>query len=247
VSDKDIRSEEITYAGGGAEMRGYIAWNAGMEGRRPGILVVHEWWGPNEYARRRARMLAELGYTGMALDMYGNGRVAADREEAGALMASVVDDMAAGRARFEAALAVLRAHATVNPEQTGAIGYCFGGGVVLHMARMGADLDVVASFHGALPLGTVPGADRVRARVAAYHGEADEFFTAEQVADFRAGMERAGAHLYFVMLPGALHGFSNPQATENGRRFGLPLAYDEHADTASWAHMSLLFRDVFAT
>jgi dienelactone hydrolase len=246
VSDKDIRGEEISYSGGGAEMRGYIAWDAQQQARRPGILVVHEWWGPNDYARRRARMLAELGYTGMALDMYGDGRVAADREEAGALMAAVVDDMAAGRARFEAALAALRDHATVNPEQTGAIGYCFGGGVVLHMARVGAALDVVASFHGALPLATVPGVDRMSTRVAVYHGEADEFFTAEQVAAFRAEMRRARAHLYFVTLPGALHGFSNPQATENGRRFGLPLAYDADADAASWAHMSLLFRDVFA-
>lgn len=245
MSGLDIRTEEFTYTGGGAEMNGYIAWDAGRADVRPGVLVVHEWWGQNDYARRRARMLAELGYTGMAVDLYGGGRVAANREEAAALMTAVVENMEAGRLRFEAALVALKGHRSVNPEKSGAIGYCFGGGVVLHMARVGADLDVVASFHGALPLAMVAGVEKMHTRVAVYHGEADQFFTAEEVTAFRSEMKKAGAHEYFINLPGALHGFSNPQATENGRKYGLPLAYDELADRASWTHMQMVFEDVF--
>ena len=135
MSQADIRTEEVTYSGGEVEMKGYIAWDNSVEGERPGILVVHEWWGQNDYARRRARMLAELGYTGMALDMYGGGKTAAHPGEAGEFMTAVIENMEAGRARFEAALELIKSHPTVNAEQTGAIGYCFGGGVVLHMAR----------------------------------------------------------------------------------------------------------------
>ncbi len=178
--------------------------------------------------------------------MYGDGKVASDPDEAGQFMNALVEDMDTGRERFEAALQAMRDHRTTDPARTGAIGYCFGGGVVLHMARKGLDLDVVASFHGALPLGTVPGVERMHTRVAVYHGEADQFFTAEEVTAFRSEMDEAGAHYYFVNLPGALHGFSNPMASVNGRKYDLPLAYSERADRASWAHMQMVFDDVFA-
>ena len=246
MSQADIRTEEVTYSGGGTEMNGYIAWDGSTEGERPGILVVHEWWGQNEYPRRRARMLAELGYTAMALDMYGDGKVAADPDEAGALMNAVGDNLDQGRERFNAALEVLKDHSTVNAEKTGAIGYCFGGGVVLHMARMGADLDVVASFHGALPMANAPGVEKMHTRVAAYHGEADSFFPPEAITEFKAEMQKAGAHYYFIQLPGALHGFSNPMATTNGEKYGLPLAHSALADEVSWAHMQMVFEDVFS-
>jgi dienelactone hydrolase len=245
MSQADIRTEEVTYSADGVELKGYVAWDGAIEGRRPGILVVHEWWGQNDYPRRRARELAELGFTGMAVDMYGGGKVAANPDEAGELMTAVIENMDAGRARFEAALELIRGHASVNPEQTGAIGYCFGGGVVLHMARMGMDLDVVASFHGSLPLAIAPGVDRMDARVAVYNGEADSFIPAEDISAFRAEMEKAHAHYDFVQLPGALHGFSNPIATTNGEKYGLPLRYDALADQVSWGHMQMVFREVF--
>lgn len=246
MSQAEIRTEEVTYSAGDVQLKGYIAWDAASDARRPGILVVHEWWGQNDYPRKRARMLAELGYTGMALDMYGDGRTAAHPDEAGKFMTAVIENMDAGRQRFEAALELLKGHRTVDSSKTGAIGYCFGGGVVLHMARMGMDLDVVASFHGSLPLAIAPGVDKVGTRVAVYNGEADSFIPAEAIEEFKAEMEKTGAHYYFVQLPGALHGFSNPMATTNGEKYGLPLRYSQLADEVSWNHMRMVFDEVFA-
>jgi dienelactone hydrolase len=241
----EIQTEEVSYSGGGVEMRGYLAWDPAIEGQRPGVIVVHEWWGHNAYPRKRAEMLAELGYTALAVDMYGDQRVADHPDSAGAFMTEVLKNMEAGRARFEAGLELLKAHPTVNPEKTAAVGYCFGGGVVLHMARMGADLDAVASFHGSLGMANAPGVEKMAARVVAYNGEADPFVSAEQIQGFVDEMEGAGADYQFVQLPGAVHGFSNPAATSNGEKFGLPLKYNALADEASWAHMQLLFQDVF--
>ena len=243
----NIQSEEISYSAGGLEMKGYIAWDGDLEGERPGVLVVHEWWGSNPYARRRADMLAELGYTGMALDMYGGGQIAGNPDEAGELMNALLEDLGAVRSRFNAALEALRAHATTDAGQCGAIGYCMGGGIVLHMARYGADLKAVASFHGALPLGVAAegeGGD-VTARVAVYHGEDDVLIPTEAVEAFKAEMKKTGADCLFVPLPTALHGFSNPLATTNGEKYGLPLRYDEQADEASWNHMQLVFQSAF--
>ena len=246
MASTDIRIEEVSYSGGGVNMKGMIAWDASIEGPRPGILVVHEWWGHNDYPRRRATMLAELGYTAMALDMYGGGQTAANPDEAGELMNAVIEDMASGRARFEAAHDVLKQHPTVDASRTGAVGYCFGGGVVLHMARVGADLKAVASFHGALPLASVPGVDRMHTRVAVYHGGADVLIPAEAVEAFKEEMASAGADYELVNLPGAMHGFSNPMATVNGEKYGFPLKHSPLADEASWAHMQLVFSEAFA-
>jgi len=246
MATANIQTEEVTYSGGGAEMKGMIAWDSNVKGPRPGVLVVHEWWGHNDYPRRRANMLAELGYTAMALDMYGDGATAANPDEAGELMNAVIEDMASGRARFEAAHELLKNHPTVDASKIAAVGYCFGGGVVLHMARVGADLKAVASFHGALPLASVPGVEKMNTRVAAYHGEADVLIPQEAVTAFKAEMELAGAHYDLVQLPGAMHGFSNPMATVNGEKYGFPLKYSALADEASWAHMQMVFREAFA-
>jgi dienelactone hydrolase len=243
----NIQSQEISYSADGVEMKGYIAWDADISDERPGVLVVHEWWGNNDYAQRRANMLAELGYTGMAVDMYGGGKTAANPDEAGGLMNGLLSDLGGVRARFNAALEQLKAHQGTDAGNMAAIGYCMGGGIVLHMARYGADLKAVASFHGALPLAMAPegeGGD-VTARVAVYHGEADVFFTAQEVQAFRDEMARAGADCLFVPLPGATHGFSNPIATSNGEKYGLPLKYSPLADSASWDHMQLVFQSAF--
>ena len=243
----NIQSEEISYSAGGVEMKAYVAWDSELAGERPGILVVHEWWGNNAYARRRADMLAALGYTGMALDMYGGGKVATDPDEAGGLMNGLLEDLGTVRTRFNAALEVLQAHKTTDAGKSGAIGYCMGGGIVLHMARYGADLKAVASFHGALPLGVAAegeGAD-VAARIAVYHGEDDVLIPAEAVEAFNAEMGKINADCLFVPLPTALHGFSNPLATTNGEKYGLPLRYDERADNASWNHMQLVLQSAF--
>lgn len=243
----NIQSEEISYSAGGVAMKAYAAWDSEIQGERPGVLVVHEWWGNNPYARRRADMLAGLGYTGMALDMYGDGQVAANPDEAGGLMNGLLSDLATVRSRFNAALEALQAHPTTDAGQSAAIGYCMGGGIVLHMARYGADLKAVASFHGALPLGVAaPGeGGDVTARVAVYHGEDDVLIPAEAVEAFKAEMVKTGADCLFVPLPTALHGFSNPLATTNGQKYGLPLRYDERADNASWNHMQLVLQSAF--
>ena len=228
----------MVYTSGGTELHGYLAWDESREGPRPGVLVVHEWWGHNEYARSRAKQLAEMGYTALALDMYGNGDSADHPEGAGKLMQAAMADLDVAIARFEAARDLLEAHPTTDPEKTVAIGYCFGGGVVLHMARIGMDLDAVASFHGMLaPIEpAAPGA--VKARVMVFHGEADPWLPPAVVDAFKQEMADAGADLRFFSYPGAKHAFTNPAATENGRKFGLPLEYDRAADLASWEAFS---------
>ena len=243
-----IQSEEISYSADGVEMKAYIAWDSDLGGQRPGVLVVHEWWGNNPYSRRRADMLAGLGYTGMALDMYGDGRVAANPDEAGGLMNGLLSDLGTVRSRFNAALDALKAHRSTDAGKSAAIGYCMGGGIVLHMARYGADLKAVASFHGALPLGVAADGEggEVTARVAVYHGEDDVLIPGEAVSAFKAEMEKTGADCLFVPLPTALHGFSNPVATTNGEKYSLPLRYDERADKASWNHMQLVLQSAFS-
>jgi dienelactone hydrolase len=243
----NIQSQEISYRAGGVDMKGYIAWDGDRKGSRPGVLVVHEWWGVNDYARRRANMLAELGYTGMAVDMYGGAQTARDPTEAGQLMNALLADLGGMRQRFNAALEQLRAHETVDPAKTAAIGYCMGGGIVLHMARYGAPLNAVASFHGALPLGVAAAGEGgdVKARIAVYHGEDDVFFSAEEVGAFKAEMRKTGADCLFVTIPGALHGFTNPLATSNGEKYGIPLRYSELGDRCSWDHMRLVLESAF--
>lgn len=241
----DIHTEEITYTGDGIEMKGFIAWDSNKNGPGPGVLVVHEWWGCNEYTQRRARMLAEAGYIGMAVDLYGDGRTAANPDEAGELMNARIDDMKGTRARFMAALDALKAHPGVDGDRTGAIGYCFGGGVVTHMARMGAPLNVTGSFHGAVGLAAIDGPDQIDCRIMVYNGEADVLIGDDQISGFKAEMAKTGAHYDLIQLPGALHGFSNPMATTNGQKYGLPLAYNELADQSSWAHLLLTFEEVF--
>ena len=239
-----IVGEPVSYEAGGVTLKGYLAYDENLEGERPGVLVVHEWWGHNEYTRDRARQLAELGYTAFAVDMYGDGKQADHPDDANAFMMEVMGNMDTGVARFEAAKKLLGEHATTDPERTAAIGYCFGGAIVLHMARAGADLDAVAAFHaGALDTGN--DAAGITGKVFVAHGADDPFVNEEAVAAFRKSMDDVGADYEFVAYPGALHGFTNPDATATGEKFELPLAYQKEADEASWAKMQALFSDAF--
>lgn len=239
-----VVGEEVSYESGGVTLKGYIAYDENQKGPRPGVLVVHEWWGHNEYTRDRARQLAELGYTAFAVDMYGDGKQAAHPEDANKFMMEVFDNMDAGVARFEAAKTLLNDHETTDPEKTAAIGYCFGGAIVLHMARTGADLDAVAAFHaGALETGN--DAANIRGKVFVAHGAEDPFVEPEAIESFKTNMDAAGVSYEFVAYPGALHAFTNPDATAKGQEFELPLAYQKEADEQSWAKMKTLFADVF--
>ncbi len=238
--------EEVSYQAGDTTLKGYIAYDASMEGRRPGILVVHEWWGHNDYARKRAERLAALGYTALAVDMYGDGKTADHPDDAGKFAGAVRQNLPQMRSRFEAAREFLNRHPTVDPESNAAIGYCFGGGVVLEMARQGLDLDAVVSFHGSLGGGSRAEAGKVKARILVANGADDPFVSSEQINAFKAEMDAAGADYTFINYPGARHSFTNPEADRFGERFGLPLAYDAAADADSWQASLELFEATFA-
>ncbi|WP_428267813.1 dienelactone hydrolase family protein [Haliangium sp.] len=245
--DRDsIVGEEVTYEAGGVSMKGYLAYDRERAGKRPGVLVVHEWWGHNDYARQRARMLADLGYTALAVDMYGDGKQADHPETAMKFSAEVYKNQPQAKARFEAALALLKQHETVNPEQTAAIGYCFGGAVVLHMARMGVDLDGVVSFHGNLATQNPAEPGQVQAKVLVCHGGADAFVKPEQVSAFEQEMQAADVDYEVKVYEGATHSFTSPEATAYGERFELPLVYDEAGDRQSWSDMQAFFDQIFA-
>lgn len=237
----------IEYTLGGVTFRGVLIRDeARADERRPGVLVCHEWWGLNDYARQRGRMLAELGYVAFCADLYGlddvgQPRVAATREQAQALVAPVYQDRAMMKARARAALDVLADQPTVDPERLAAIGYCFGGTVALELARSGAPLVGTVSFHGNL-LTPDRGAERIAGAVLVCHGAADPMGGADMVQEFTAEMEGAGVDYQVVSYAGALHAFTNP-AADAANIDGV--GYDEAADRRSWQHMQVFFGEVF--
>lgn len=241
----DIKGEEVTYTSNGATFKGYIAYDNNIKGKRPGVLVVHEWWGLNDYARKRANMLAELGYTALAVDMYGDAKQAANPDEAGKMSGMVMGNLDDAQARFEAALELLKKQQTVDPQRIAAIGYCFGGGVVLNMALRGVDLDGVASFHGILP--TTPSAKpaEVEAIVLVFHGSDDQFVSKEQVEQFKQVMKNANANYDLVIFPNAKHSFTVPEADAYAKKFNVPLGYNAEADKSSWEKLKDFFNKIF--
>ena len=194
-----IQTREVPYtAADGTRLVGYHAWDDAISGPRPGVIVVHEWWGLNDYAKRRARDLAALGYSALAVDMYGDGRNTQHPDDAKAFMNAALADPAIPKARFQAGLDLLKAQPQTDPARLAAIGYCFGGKVVLDMARQGLPLAAVVSFHGALVTATPATPGSVKAKVLVEHGAADSFITPEQIAAFKAEMDQAGADYRFV-------------------------------------------------
>ena len=240
-----IHTEPVDYSAQGVVMKGYLAYDENIKGKRPGILVVHEWWGLNDYAKKRARMLAELGYTALAVDMYGEGKQAMHPDDAGKFSSELREKMDVARARFLAAMNVLKKSPTVDQNRIAAIGYCFGGGVVLQVARDGVDLRGVVSFHGSLATNHPAKAGSVKARILVAHGADDQFVTNEQVEAFKKEMKDAGADMRFIAYPGAKHSFTNPDADEYGRKFNIPLAYNAEADKKSWEDMQKFFVEIF--
>ena len=244
-ADAKVIGKAVDYTAQGVVMKGYLAYDEKVAGKRPGVLVVHEWWGHNEYARKRARMLAEQGYTALAVDMYGDGKQAMHPDDAGKFSSEVMKNFDSAKARFLAAADFLKQQPTVDPARIAAIGYCFGGGVVLNMARQGVDLKGVASFHGSLA-GVQPAqAGRVKARLMVFNGADDKFVSPEQIESFKKEMTDAGADFTFVNYPGAIHSFTNPGATALGKKFNLPLAYNAKADRESWDELKKFFAMIF--
>lgn len=245
ASHAAIQSREVNYNVQGVTLKGYIAYDDAIKGPRPGILVVHEWWGHNEYARKRARMLAQKGYTALALDMYGDGKQAHHPDQASKFSGEIRQNMPLAQARFDAALDLLKKEKTVDATQVGAIGYCFGGSVVLEMARIGEPLAAAISFHGSLETQRPAEPGRVKARIASFTGEADPMIPQAQVAAFRQEMDKAGVNYKVVTYPGAKHAFTNPNADGYGKKFNLPLAYNAAADKASWKEALAFLAEAF--
>ena len=237
--------ETIRYMAQGVTMVGYLAYDQDISGPRPGVLVVPEWWGLNDYARKRARMLAEIGYAALAVDMYGGGKVASNPEGAQGFSSELLKDFDTAAARFNAAMAVLRKQPVVDPARIAAIGYCFGGAIVLNMARQAADLKGVVSFHGTLTAAKPVQAGTIKAKILVLNGAADRFITPQQLEQFKEEMKAAGADFRVVSYPGAMHSFTNPDADALAKRFNLPIGYNADADKQSWEEMKRFLKDIF--
>ena len=231
----ELKSEEVIYMADGMPSKGYIVYDAAIKGKRPAILVVPEWWGCNAYTHRRADMLAELGYVAMAVDMYGQGAVALTPEDAQKMATPFYKDPKLGKTRIDAAEKKLKEYAEVDPDKIAAIGYCFGGSMVLNDAKMGADFKGTVSFHGGLE-GVKATKGSVKGKILVCHGGADKFVNPE-VNDFRKNLDTAGVKYTFKVYENATHAFTNPEATANGKKFNMPIEYNEKADKESWEDM----------
>ncbi|HET9823831.1 MAG TPA: dienelactone hydrolase family protein [Chitinophagaceae bacterium] len=239
-----VKEENVTYTGDNVTMDGYVAYDSNIKSKRPGILVVHEWWGLVDYPKMRAKKLAELGYVAMAVDIYGNGKTVDNPTDAGKMAAPFYQNPQMTKARFDAALNKLKTFSRVDTNNIAAIGYCFGGGVVLNMARLGENLKGVVSFHGGL-VGVPPKKDLLKAKMLVCHGAADQFVKPEEVAEFKKQMDSVGADYTFKQYPDATHAFTNPAATPLGEKYKIPIRYNAAADSASWNDMKAFFAKIF--
>lgn len=239
-----MNGSELSYAACGQSLVGYLATPDVPEKSRGSILIAHEWWGRNDYMRRRADMLAELNYTAFAIDLYGSGKLADKPEDALALMQGAISSQEIP-ARFQAAMDVISKRDSVPSGKVAAIGYCFGGGVVLNMARAGLPLAGVASFHGALGTDSPAQKGQVQARIKVYHGNDDGMLPAAETEAFKAEMDAADVDYEFVGYDGAGHGFTNPEADVKAVNFGLALAYNQQADEDSWRRLCQFLDELF--
>ncbi len=248
MKEPKLKEENITYKLLDSEdsivLDGYIVYDKNKEGKCPAVLVVHEWWGLNDYAKMRARELAKLGYIAMAIDMYGNGKRADNPDAAGKLAEPFYKNPQMAIPFFAAAMAKLKSYSQADTTKVAAIGYCFGGAQVLNMAKFGEDLKGVVSFHGNLTVVPV-NKDLLKAQILVCHGAADPFVPASEVSLFKSDMDSNGAKYIFKAYEGATHAFTNPGATAMGEKFNLPIKYNAAADSASWQDMKDFFQNIF--
>lgn len=237
-----VKTEVIEYKHGDVVLEGCLAYDDASDAKRPGVLVCHEWKGHGEYVRRRARMLAEMGYVAFALDMYGKGVVAKSHEEAAKLSGAHLGDRKFMRERARAGLSVLTGHRLCDVKRVAAIGYCFGGTTVLELARSGADLVAVVSFHGMVGTPHPEDAKNIKARVLVCHGAEDGFIPEKDIAAFHKEMKDAGVDYQFISYGGAVHSFTVQEAGDDKAKGA---AYNEKADRRSWQAMKDLFAEAF--
>jgi dienelactone hydrolase len=238
--EAEVQTKKVTYKHGDLECHGYLAWDDSVQGARPGVLVVHEWWGLNDYARSRAEQLAKLGYVALAADMYGEGKTATHPQQAGEMASKVRSNVEDWRKRAIAALDVLKNQPQCDKTKLAAMGYCFGGSTVLQLAFSGADVKAVVSFHGALPTPNAADAKKATAAILVCHGADDSFIPEAAIKSFREALDKAGAKYEFVSYPGAKHSFTVPDADKHGNP---GMKYDKAADDDSWKRTRQLFAE----
>jgi dienelactone hydrolase len=239
-----MKEETITFRSDSATLHAFVVYDDSVKGKRPAVLVIPEWWGLNDYPKMRARELAKLGYVAMAVDLFGDGKVADNPDSAKAYAGPFYMHPDKAKARIDSAIAKIRTYDIVDPSKIGAIGYCFGGGMLINTVRLGDDLKGIVSFHGSL-LGTPARKDLLRTRMLICHGNADKFVTAKDVAAFKKQMDSIGANYTFIGYDSATHAFTNPASTATGKKFSMPIAYNAKADLASWDAMKNFFADLF--
>jgi len=236
-----VVSRSVEYKHGDVVLQGYLAHDDSKTGKRPGVLVVHEWWGLNDYVRSRVNKLAQLGYIAFALDMYGKNVWTTDPNKAKELMGHLQGSPLL-RERANAGLDILRNNQLVDPQRIAAIGYCFGGTTVLELAYAGAKVAGVASFHGGLTAPKPEDEGRIKAKILVLHGADDGFITADAITAFQEGMRKAGADWQMVYFGRTVHSFTNPGADKVGIQ---GIAYNPKADARSWDYMQVFLREIF--
>lgn len=242
VAVADVVTEFVDYTHGDAKLRGFMAWDEAVKGPRPGVLVIHDWMGEGPFNRDVSEKLARLGYVAFSADIYGVGIRPKDAKEAGAQAGIYRKDRALMRARADAALQVLLGSKLVDKSKVAAMGYCFGGGVTLELARSGAPLAGAVSFHGNLDTPNPSDAKNIKGKVLVLHGADDPLVPVEQVLAFQEEMRSAGVDWQFVAYGGAVHAFTNPGAGDDNSRGA---AYNEKADRRSWEAMKAFFGEIF--
>ena len=239
-----VKEESVTYSDNGITLKGMVAYDSNLKGKRPVIIVVPEWWGLNDYIKMRARKLAELGYIAMAADMFGDGKTAADPKEAQSFTMPFYQDPLLAKSRVEAAIKRIKEFSQADPANIAAIGYCFGGFVVLNSAKLGTDLKGVVSFHGGLT-GAPVKKDLLKAKVLVCQGGSDKFVSMDDYNSLKHKLDSIGADNTFRVYANATHAFTNPDATKTGKKFNMPIEYNEQADKDSWNDMKEFLTRVF--
>ncbi len=237
-----IKEKQVSFTVNGQNYLGYVAYDDKIQEKRPGILVVPEWWGLNDYTKSRARQLAALGYVAMAIDMYGDGKQGTDPKTAQELATPYYKDPSMAKTHIDAAINELKSLPQTDTSKIAAIGYCFGGFIVLNAAKLGSDLKGVVSFHGGLT--GAPPQKGMKTKFLICHGGNDEFENGN-VAEFKKQMDSVGANYTFNIYPNATHAFTNPNATETGIKFNMPIKYNPQADAASWNDMKAFLKGIF--
>jgi dienelactone hydrolase len=236
-----IMTQTIEYKQGDATLEGYLAYDDAITGPRPGVLVVHQWLGLTDYEKHRAEQLAGLGYVAFCADIYGQGIRPKDTSEAGAQAGKYKADRALLRARVNAGLAVLKKNELVDPKRVAAIGYCFGGTTVLELARSGADVAGVVSFHGGLDSPTPADGKNIKGKVLVLAGADDPFQKADDLTAFESELRDAKVDWQIVFYGGAVHAFTQP----NPGFVNAGAKYNEKADKRSWQAMKDFFAEIF--